>query len=95
MPKKKSKSLEQMELEEMLGPSSDSNESQKSKSDLINAGQVASHSKNDNSVGKSSQVVGLNSAKKRQIAVQWSSVSRWCKISYQIIKNGYEIYEIQ
>ena len=65
MPKKKSKSLEQMELEEMLGPSSDSNESQKSKSDLINAGQVASHSKNDNSVGKSSQVVGLNSAKKR------------------------------
>ena len=64
MPKKKSKSLEQLELEEMLGPSSDSNESQKSKSDLINAGQVASHSR-DNSVAKSSQVVGLNSAKKR------------------------------
>ena len=65
MPKKKTKSLEQLELEEMLGPSSDSNESQKSKSDLINAGQVASHSKNDNSVGKSSQVHGLNSVKKR------------------------------
>ena len=64
MPKKKSKSLEQLELEEMLGPSSDSNESQKSKSDLINAGQVASHSR-DNSVAKSSQVVGLNSANKR------------------------------
>ena len=76
MPKKTSKSKEQMEIEEMLGPSeSESSDqehmSQKSKTDVISAGQhVASgnHSKSSENFvnsNKSSQVHELNKSKKR------------------------------